>query len=155
MVQSFSFRFSFHLQIAVDNDLPRINRKIYRIKIELSVLRKVIIEKYPNLGTESDKLEEIVKNIRQLDEIVEKINSVYDLETRLYFEEGMSGGYSGLYVRDSWDEDELISNSDSNLFEKLAEFDIQNGADPSRLLFEVCLHAAFHCLEVKNNIFKI
>ena len=74
-------------------------------------------------------------------------------ETKLYFDqEDTVGGYSSLYCKKAWDEKRLTCDADLALFELLFQIDVENGAETTRILDNLCLLGAFAAVEVRITI---
>ena len=84
-----------------------------------------------------------------LEVLILQLNYSYNFETKLYFKDSYSGGYSTGYLRFTWKEIDLKCEADSTLFREIFEMDIRNGAEPTKLLLYVCLYGGWSILKVK------
>ena len=64
-------------------------------------------------------------------------------ESRLYFKFRTPGGYCSLYCNMALDEENLKNDADLSLFDLLLQIDIENGAEPTKILNSICLNGAF------------
>ena len=72
-------------------------------------------------------------------------------EGELYFKEGNVGGYSSMYCKLAWDENRLKCEADFELFDLLFQIDVENGADRTKILDNLCLNGAFGAVKVNRN----
>ena len=73
------------------------------------------------------------------------------IESEIYFKEGVFGGYSSCYCVGAWNEEKLKNEADLTLFELLFEIDVENGADTTKILHTICLVGAFEAVKVRKN----
>jgi len=83
--------------------------------------------------------------------VIEKNNSLFVAETKLYSPEFTEFGYSGLYLDCNWSDAEQQNKANLMLFEKLSKFDQKRGITKEELLFTICNYGAFQLIRV--NIF--
>ena len=73
------------------------------------------------------------------------------LEMLISFKNDQSGGYSGAYCASTWNDSTLKNDADLEVFDLLFEIDIKNGADPSKLVNNLCNRGAFEAVKVGQN----
>ena len=72
-------------------------------------------------------------------------------EIELYLEDGHFGGWSSYYCSKTWNEETLKNDADLETFDLLSKIDIQNGADPSKIVYILCLNGAFEAVKVSKS----
>ena len=72
------------------------------------------------------------------------------LEQRLYFEDGLVGGWSSYYCKVTWDDSTLENDADLEIFNLLLKIDIKNGGDTSKIVPQLCYFGAFEAVKVKK-----
>ena len=70
---------------------------------------------------------------------------------RLYFEEGLVGGWSSYYCSKTWNDSTLENDADLKIFDLLFKIDIKNGADASKIVHSLCGYGAFEAVKVRNS----
>ena len=77
------------------------------------------------------------------------IDELYDCffeETKTMYGIKKIGGYSAQYCRKKWNEEDLTSEVDVDMFWKLFHLDVKIGANSTKLFNGVCAYGAFHLL---------
>ena len=67
---------------------------------------------------------------------------------RLYLEDAAVGGWSSFYCRKTWNDWTLKNEADLTIFDLLFKIDVQNGADPSKIVRSLCFNGAFEAVKV-------
>ena len=70
-------------------------------------------------------------------------------EIKMYFKDGLVGGYSSFYCKITWNDSTQENDADLKVFDLLLEIDIQNGADSSKILQNLCHNGAFETVKVR------
>ena len=70
------------------------------------------------------------------------------IEIDIYLKDGYVGGWSSYYCKQTWNDSTLKNEADFEIFELLFEIDIQNGADTSKIVRNLCLYGAFEAVKV-------
>ena len=70
------------------------------------------------------------------------------IEIEIYFKDGHVGGWSNLYCRMTWNDETLENEADLEIFDLLLKIDIKNGADPSKIVRNLCFFGAFEAVKV-------
>ena len=83
------------------------------------------------------------------EEVSEKWEAVI-FETELYFKDGDVGGWSSLYCKVTWNDETLENDADLKIFDLLLKIDIQNGADTSKIVQNLCHNGAFEAVKVRK-----
>ena len=71
-------------------------------------------------------------------------------EIEIYFKDGLVGGYSSGYCYATWNDETMENEADLKVFDLLFEIDVQNGADPTKIAWNLCLVGAFEAVKVKT-----
>ena len=74
-------------------------------------------------------------------------------EIELYFKEGDVGGWSSLYCKLTWNDETLENEADLEIFDLLLKIDVQNGADLSKIVKNLCMDGAFEAVKVRKSWF--
>ncbi len=81
------------------------------------------------------------------EEVSEKWEAVI-IEIRLYFEDVNVGGWSSYYCKMTWNDSTLENDADLEIFDLLFKIDIENGADTSKIVWNLCGYGAFEAVKV-------
>ena len=71
------------------------------------------------------------------------------VEIILSFEDSRVGGWSIYYCKVTWSDSNLETDADLEIFDLLLKIDIQNGADPSKIVNGLCNVGAFEAVKVR------
>ena len=71
-------------------------------------------------------------------------------EIDLYFEDVDVGGWSSYYCSKTWNDETLENDADLEIFDLLLKIDIKNGADHSKIVWNLYFHGAFEAVKVKK-----
>ena len=83
-------------------------------------------------------------------------------EIELYFKDDQLGGWSSYYCEKTWNDSTLENEADLEIFEILFKIDIRNGADTSKIVWNLCYSGpyvfdimvhAFEAVKVRNGFF--
>ena len=74
------------------------------------------------------------------------------IEIETYFEDDEVGGWSSFYCQKTWIDSTLENEADLEIFDLLFEIDIQNGADTSKIVRNLCFNGAFETVKVRNSL---
>ena len=74
-------------------------------------------------------------------------------EIVMYFKDDKIGGWSSSYSRMTWNESTLENEADLEIFDLLLKIDIKNGADLSKIVWNLCFTGAFEAVKVRNSWF--
>ena len=78
------------------------------------------------------------------------------IEIETYFKDGKVGGWSSWYCKKTWNDETLENEADLKIFDLLLKIDIQNGADSSEIVQQLCNNGAFEAVKVRFRlIFRV
>ena len=85
--------------------------------------------------------------------LYEKIDELQGMraENDIYFNEKGPGGYSSLYCSVAWDDESLQNDADLAIFNLLFEIDLENDAETTIILNNLCIIGAFGAVKVRAN----
>ena len=75
------------------------------------------------------------------------LGSIIEIET--YFKDGKVGGWSSWYCKKTWNDSTLENDADLEIFDLLFKIDIKNGADASKIVWNLCFNGAFEAVKVR------
>ena len=71
-------------------------------------------------------------------------------EVEAYFNDSRVGGWSSWYCKTTWSYETLENEADLEIFDLLLKIDIKNGADTSKIVWNLCGYGAFEAVKVRN-----
>ena len=72
-------------------------------------------------------------------------------EIKIYFKDGYIAGWSSFYCKKTWNDSTLENDADLEIFDLLFKIDINNGADASKIVYNLCGYGAFEAVKVRNS----
>ena len=67
------------------------------------------------------------------------------------FKDGDVRGWSSYYCKVTWNDSTLENDADLEIFDLLYKIDTKNGADASKIVWNLCLNGAFEAVKVRNS----
>ena len=118
-------------------------------RIFLTIKRSATV---PHISKSKEKFDSFLSNYFGAGYDQKASNKWRDIirEIDLYFEDVDVGGWSSYYCSKTWNDETLENDADVEIFDLLLKIDIKNGADHSKIVWNLCFHGAFEAVKVKK-----